>query len=311
MVFLVGEFRKTDFVPDDEYNEKKNEEKSIGERMRLWEPKIDILNKNAEGLVTRVMKSFERYGKRKLALLPYVTENLYPDPIVLGLHTNEMQLAFAIQAYMYNRTDGQTNFTDPYDPKEAKRYLKELFVNNVHKERARIKKELDEKYKITDIKLKVWAQTTDIYAAAGALLGTAISKNITQYAKCLQEARCPLGVEKIKMLIYGKHKNKTLVIDVDKMPKKFWIPSKANCYKFWKIYHEDMEPADWAELFGKVEANHNIDVWYSFLTENKWLPVNVERFDVYIKGKNIGRNIGINTGTDLPGFLHRWDSEYL
>src|SRR5690606_10085320 len=101
----------------------------------------------------------------------------------------------------------------------------------------------------------IFAKTTNIYEAAGCLMGVYQGGTFNSFFLSLQNQVCPLAIEKIKMLLSGQFHGIPLVCDKIKTKKNQgdpveWHPSKRNVYRLWKNNKDLLNKEAWVALFG-------------------------------------------------------------
>lgn len=87
---------------------------------------------------------------------------------------------------------------------------------------------------------EIFGRTDDIYEAAGALQGAFQGTNMMDFVRVLQRERCPLGVEKIKMLLTGQFRGIKLIADQSKQAVNgfmIWYPCPINRKRLMRQYN--------------------------------------------------------------------------
>src|SRR5690606_29179103 len=162
-------------------------------------------------------------------------------------------------------------YVNPFVQKAAETFLRNQFIQLV---KSQCQKGINDviaefEAKKSHAVSSIFAKTTNIYEAAGTLLGVYQGRDFHYFYKCLQESVCPLAIEKLKILLTGEYMGVPLICDKIKTKKNIgdavmWSPSRQNVYRFWKRNRELLSKEEWIELFGMkwkeyFEKRYNLD----------------------------------------------------
>ncbi len=231
-----------------------------------WEPNVQIMSKLGGNLYQKVYKDYTEYGLPKLAILPLLFRNLAFDINIDSL-SNEQKLAMTIQIFLHTKEDVRSNaiknrtYVNIFNKQEAIQYLKLHFVDYIKREKMHKFLNIKNEYDLTTDadKAKIFGSTIDLTTAAGVLYGAYIGVNVQLFAQVLQQFKCPLAKEKIKMLLTGQFKGIDLYKD-----GKGWKPSRKNCFKLWSKNWDIMTHLEWKHIFDLNKCDHSVGSWIKY-----------------------------------------------
>ena len=92
-------------------------------------------------------------------------------------------------------------------------------------------------------------------------------QDITKFCARLQDEKCQLPIEKIKMLLSGKYKEIELLSDL-KSYINGWEASAQNCRRLWLQYEDKLTKQKWIELFSHRKSA--VESWYKCDNAKAW-----------------------------------------
>ena len=250
-----------------------------------WNPDIKFLNSYARSIWNEIIKIYDDKVIPELCVIKKLCKKDYifiTNLENLGLETINCKLAFILQFcfcenyHIKNKNNKNIKYLNninyvnysPYDKNESKKYLKKIFTYFVIEQLNIFVDIVDAKFalKYIDERVEIFEKTNDIIEAAGVMKGIAIGKDLKLFINKLQNKKCPLAFEKIKLLINGKFRGVNLYSDcrINEFVENNnygWKPSRKNCFKFWLNNKEHKNLSEWKKIFDYKKCNVNIKLW--------------------------------------------------
>ncbi|KAJ5068179.1 hypothetical protein M0811_12515 [Anaeramoeba ignava] len=189
----------------------------------------------------------------------------------LGIKTTQQKVTLLIQCLKHGKNSDRREaisnqaIVDPFSEKESMDFIKKTFVDLVQKKRRSLENEYLQSLQRQKLGFQAgnWGATHNIYEAAGILLGAYQGSNFDYYIRQLQDEKCPLFVEKFKMLTTGQFRGIKLIADkiksLDKDDFVIWSPSKINFHRILKMNKDLLSADEWKELCPKWSRIIDID----------------------------------------------------
>jgi len=226
-----------------------------------------VLCERAEKVVQRYndqFKNAEWNVPQTVALLNLFDVKPYGNIEEMGLDTAAKKLAFCIQSSIQkanaDRRDAIAKglYISPFDHAASENFIKKLYAEQAILERnnqkSKVLAEIEKNAGFEDA--AKFAQTKDIYDAAGILHGTLRgSAMFHHFHQALRSPGIPLIVEKCKMLTSGQYLGVKLIMDDMKSPQDVvngfvvWRPKKKHCFKIWEPNRAQAPLEEWQKAF--------------------------------------------------------------
>lgn len=142
-------------------------------------------------------------------------------------------------------------YVDPFAFGMAESILKAHFVRSVSQEKSKRLQAVEESMKAGDAaaRSRVFARATDAAEAAGALMGVLQgTPSFNIFVTALEKERCPLGLEKLMMLLCGQYLGVVLVVDKVSHPPCTWLPCRRHAHVLWERYQDLLTKDEWIAL---------------------------------------------------------------
>jgi len=214
-----------------------------------WEPQFN--NSNKREFINTLIKGLSDRMKYEIKMLNHIFE-MDMDLEKMGLNNILKKTVFVIRLLTGHRA------CKSFDQEESLKFIKEKFIDAVRKLRNKTVlgnvtfAEEDENF---GQRLKLFILTEDITAAAGAVYGTYIGRNIRKFIFALLTFPCVKPIEKIKLLLDGQYQNVILYKDYDHQQDSRWEMGRQNCFKLWYKYRTTLTTIEWMQLYSKCLRN--------------------------------------------------------
>ncbi|KAJ6250828.1 hypothetical protein M0813_15644 [Anaeramoeba flamelloides] len=246
--------------PEEVINEKDSEkkttnEKIINRRIEQYDGHVEY-NKVAKNLIKRNKKVFKKNicPMMQIATKFWVKEEEQPkinEFKDFGINSDTCLFPMLFQNLLHiknpirKKSIEENHYINVFENQKlfTQTFFRDLVYKQYQKKAMEIKNELNKN--IFEKKAIIFGFTKNIYQAAGLLKGVKRGVSIRHFIKILQEKKCPLIIQKLKMLLNGHFRNIPLFDDKPTLGtnQKFvsWIPSKKN---FHRLYIANRDLAD-------------------------------------------------------------------